>query len=348
MQRHPKSLGQTRSVNPIVWLSIPSGLQIYEGEKSRWFSISAHPKITQKHSPLAAIAFGDKARVYAQVGAGEILEYQYDGSKWTKGPVIAKAKEGTPLAVAAKGTDYICVYYVDEENITQEVSGSKTWKEGTLSQLNYKVHPQSKLAAGWYDELSGSVKKRGEKAQGLYRHQAIPGGFHGSDTKGVFRLYCVMNIRPFLAAQAKKLDGITGKLWQMAADAAQQGPPRIQLVQISQSDKASRKLDTEVVNPDSATTQLNNMHPNYLGDRIFMDLEDEHWQEWWFKTDTLGNGGEFQKGWSSEQMYRGPIAATQVQDEQINVFGHWWNDPYHINGWSHNGRGADWNATLVN
>jgi hypothetical protein len=99
-----------------------------------------------------------------------------------------------------------------------------------------------------------------------------------------------MDTRPFLAAQAKKLDGITGKLYQMAAEAAQQGPPRIQLVQISQSDKASRKLDTEVVNPDvkastniavvGPTTQLNNMHPNYLGDRIFMDLEDEHWQEW--------------------------------------------------------------------
>jgi hypothetical protein len=167
-----------------------------------------------------------------------------------------------------------------------------------------------------------------------------------------------MDTRPFLAAQAKRLDGITGKLWQMAAEAAQHGPPRIQLVQISQSDKASRKLDTEVVNPDvnastniaviGPSTQLNNMHPNYLGDRIFMDLEDEHWQEWWFKTDTLGNGGEFQKGRGSEQMYRGPIAATQVQDEQIKVFGHWWNDPYHINGWSHNGRGADWNAALVN
>jgi hypothetical protein len=58
--------------------------------------------------------------------------------------------------------------------------------------------------------------------------------------------------------------------------------------------------------------------------------------------------GEYQKGRSSEQMYRGPIAATQVQDEQINVFDHWWNDPYHINGWSHNGPGADWNAALVN
>ncbi|KAL2787548.1 hypothetical protein BJX66DRAFT_341079 [Aspergillus keveii] len=64
---------------------------------------------TQDHpeTAIAAIAFGDKARVYVQVGAGEILEYQYEGARWTEGPVIAKAKEDTPIAAAAKGTDYV-------------------------------------------------------------------------------------------------------------------------------------------------------------------------------------------------------------------------------------------------
>jgi hypothetical protein len=172
------ALEQSRHCLAILQSTIDSTLSQYgrtQDYSETYVALTTHQSASTNRVPLdsalAAIAFGDKARVYAQVGAGEILEYQFDETKWTEGPVIAKAKEDTPLAVATKGTDYvrelqrlpfgrqetnqaqICVYYLDEDNIIREVSGSKTWKEGTLSQLNYKVHPQSKLAAGWYDEL---------------------------------------------------------------------------------------------------------------------------------------------------------------------------------------------------
>jgi len=101
-------------------------------------------------TPIAAVNYSSRLRVYFGSVSGEILEAVYEGS-WQGGGAIAKGtKLYSPIAATSTGQlDSIRVYYLDNDNHLREraYDSGKGWYDGALNAQNYQVAPYSEIAA---------------------------------------------------------------------------------------------------------------------------------------------------------------------------------------------------------
>lgn len=111
-------------------------------------------------TPIAAVNYSSRLRVYFGSVTGEILEAVYE-SGWKGGNAIAKdTKVYSPIAATSLGElSSIRVYYLDSNNHLREraYDSGRGWYDGALNAQNYQVAPYSQIAAVF---LAGSGSLR--------------------------------------------------------------------------------------------------------------------------------------------------------------------------------------------